>query len=117
MAAAHPDDPFITPDCAPKIHALMRHRAAAEMLVYRSLQALREMQTAAFYRAIHLTPQEEEVIPPTAQLGQKIMILHHLMGVADRRMFYRNFGNNFLTDRFRPEVVSAVRAAGRAHFN
>jgi hypothetical protein len=117
MAAAHPDDPFIRPDCAPKIHALMRHRAAAEMLVYRSLQALREMQTAAFYRAIHLTPQEEEVIPPTAQLGQKIMILHHLMGVADRRMFYRNFGNNFLTDRFRPEVVSAVRAAGRAHFN
>jgi hypothetical protein len=32
-------------------------------------------------------------------------------------MFYRNFGDNFLTDRFRPEVVSAVRAAGRAHFN
>jgi hypothetical protein len=95
----------------------MRHRAAAEMLVYRSLQALREMQTAAFYRAVHLTPEEEEVIPPTAQVGQKIMILHDLMGVTDRRMFYRDFGDNFLTDRFRPEVVSVVRAAGRAPFN
>jgi hypothetical protein len=117
MAATHPDDPFITPDCAPKIHALMRHRAAAEMLVYRSLAALRELQTAAFYRAVHLTPLEEEVIPPTAQLGHKIMILRDLMGVKDRRMFYRDFGHKVLTERFRPEVVSAVRAAGRASFN
>lgn len=116
MAAGQSDDPFIVPDCAPKIHALMRHRAAAEMLVYRSLQALRELQTAAFYRAVHLTPSEEEVIPPTAQLGQKIMLLHSLLGVEDRRKFYRQFGHKALTDRFRPEVVSAVRAAGRALF-
>ena len=117
MAAGQADDPFIRPDCAPKIHALMRHRAAAEMLVYRSLQALRELQTAAFYRAVHLTPEEEEVIPPTAQLGQKIMILHDLMGVEDRRKFYRQFGHGAFTERFRPEVIGAVRAAGRAPFN
>jgi hypothetical protein len=64
-----------------------------------------------------LTPEEEELIPPTAQLGQKIMILRDLMGVEDRRRFYRMFGHGALTERFRPEVVSAVRAAGRAPFH
>ena len=117
MAAGHAADPFVRPECAPKIHALMRHRAAAEMLVYRSLQALREMQTAAFYRAMHLTPEEEEVIPPTAQVGQKIMILSNLKDVVERRSFYLTFGDGALTQRFRPEVVSAVRDTGRAHFN
>lgn len=117
MAAGQADDPFIRPDCAPKIHALMRHRAAAEMLVYRSLQALREMKTAAFYRAMHLTPEEEEVIPPTAQVGQKIMILRDLMDMEERRRFYFTFGDGALTQRFRPEVVSVVRDTGRAHFH
>jgi hypothetical protein len=39
------------------------------------------------------------------------------MGVEDRRKFYRQFGDKALTERFRPEVVSAVRDAGRAAFH
>jgi hypothetical protein len=116
MAAGHADDPFIRPECAPKIHALMRHRATAEMLVYRSLQTLRELQTTALYRAFHLTPEEDEVVPPTVQLGEKILILSNFMHVRERRMFYNDFGHKAITERFRPEVVEAVRNAGRAAF-
>lgn len=88
MIVEHGEDPELVPACEAELRQLVRYRAAAEMLIYRSIKALRDLQTTRLYRAFHLTAEEAEVIPPLVRPGVKMMLAGQMLGHNDRELFY-----------------------------
>ena len=95
----HAEEPLCVPDAAAQIRQLSRYRAAAEMLLYRALGTLRELQTTRLFREFHVTPQEQEVIPPMVNPGTKILCDGQMYGHNDRELFYHLFGADKFTSR------------------
>jgi len=88
MIVKHAEEPEIVPECEAELRYLVRYRAAAEMLIYRSIQALRKLQTTRLYRAFHLTKEEATLIPPLVRPGVKMMLGGEMLGHNDRELLY-----------------------------
>ncbi len=102
------DDPLLQPDTEAAYRQLNRYRAAAEMTVYRAIKTLRELQTARLFRSFHVTKEEQEVIPPLVNPGEKFCCGGEMkLGHNDRELFYCIYGTEPLTSRFPPQDPSA----------
>jgi hypothetical protein len=64
LAAEHAADPLVHPATAAAVRQLTRYRAAAEMQLYRALEALMDLQLLRAGRMAHMTPAEESYIGP-----------------------------------------------------
>ncbi len=91
-------DPLVVPETEPELRALTRYRAAAEMLVYRTLQVLTELQTTALHQAFHVTPDEAEIMPPAVRLKPKICVGLGFNGYRERDRIYHRWGRHNLPD-------------------
>ena len=58
------EDPLVHPEAAAAMRQLTRFRAAAEMQLYRALDAVMDLQLLRSGRMAHLTTKEEEFIGP-----------------------------------------------------
>ena len=104
LIARYDEDIFVHPDTEAEMRQLTRYRAAAEMLVYRSIKTLRELQSLRLFRAFHLTKDESDALPPLVHPGQKIIVGGVLSSVADRKRFYRIHGEDQFSCRFPPAI-------------
>lgn len=102
-------DPLASPAGAARLTVLQRYRANAEMLLYRSAQSLRELQTAALFRVRHLTNEEDEQLPPLVDTGTTIVINDGERGIEDRQILYEIYGFHIYASRFDPEYLDALR--------
>lgn len=100
LVASHDADPFVHPDTDAQLRQLTRYRAAAEMIVYRSIKTLRELQSLRLFREFHLTSEEHAILPPLVNPGQKIIVGGVLRSIADRRRFYKIHGVDQFACRF-----------------
>ncbi len=96
------DAPVVVPETEATLNQLNRYRAAAEMLVYRSIGALREMQTTRLQRRIHLTAAEAEVIPESVRPPAKLVLNGNRFGRNDREIFYTIYKTKPFTGRLVP---------------
>lgn len=97
----HGGDPLIIPQAAAQLNALQRYRAAAEMLILRSIRSLRELQERKLIRTFHLTNEEDPFIPPCA-IAPKVVLMGDVpMRVRDRLLFYETFRFSVFSDRFK----------------
>lgn len=96
------DDPLVCPETEAKLRPLTRYRAAAEMIVYRAIKTLRELQTIRLFRLLHLTKEEEDVIPPMVNPATKIFLAGAFLGHNDRELFYHLYGPEPFTSRLPP---------------
>lgn len=60
----HGVDPLVHPETGAAVRQLTRYRAAAEMQLYRAIDALMDLQLLRVGRMAHLTPTEETYIGP-----------------------------------------------------
>ena len=95
----HEDFPGVVPEAEAELRQLTRYRAAAEMLLYRSIATLRELQSTRLYRHLHLTKEEAELIPDAVRPSRKIMLGSDLLGRNDRAWVYFLYECNTLDDR------------------
>ena len=102
LIADHDQDPFVHPETAGQMAQLNRYRAAAEMIAYRAVKTLRELQTTRLARLFHLTKEEQTVIPPLVNPETKMMLDEEMLGVNDREIFYLIHGAEPFTSRFPP---------------
>ena len=93
------DFPGLVPEAEAELRQLTRYRAAAEMLLYRSIATLRELQSTRLYRYLHLTKEEAEVIPDAVRPSRKLMLGGELLGRNDRAWVYFLYECNTLDDR------------------
>ncbi len=93
------DFPGVVPEAEAELRQLTRYRAAAEMLVYRSIATLRELQSTRLYRRLHLTKEEAERIPDHVRPQQKLMLDGELLSRNDRAMVYNLYGCETLDGR------------------
>ncbi|MFN0106578.1 MAG: hypothetical protein ACKV2U_31350 [Bryobacteraceae bacterium] len=63
LTEQHREDPFVHPETEAPMRQLTRYRAAAEMVVFRAIKTLRELQTLRLFRTLHLTKEEDSVLP------------------------------------------------------
>ncbi|MBI2685448.1 MAG: hypothetical protein HYX27_03955 [Acidobacteria bacterium] len=82
------EDPFVHPDTEASLKPLTRYRAAAEMIAYRAIKTLCDLQTTRLAQMWHLTPEEREVFPPLVHPPLKAMIDDCLYAHNDREIFY-----------------------------
>jgi hypothetical protein len=102
MIKAHDEDPLLVPELTADVRQLTRYRAAAEMVAFRALRLLRELQTARLFRMFHLTPEERKVVPPVAQPGRQFELNGDMLAHNDREIFYHVHGAHHFTGRFNP---------------
>jgi hypothetical protein len=108
MFEEHKEEPFVHPETEAKFRQLNRYRAAAEMIVYRAIKTLRELQSFRLFRNLNVTPEEQEVIPPLVNPGEKFWCGGEMkLGHNDRELFYRVYGPEPLTSRFPPPDTGA----------
>lgn len=100
MIKAHDEDPLLVPEVTADLRQLTRYRAAAEMVAFRALRLLRELQTARLFRMFHLTPEEKQVVPPVANPGRKFELNGDMLAHNDREIFYYVHGAHHFTGRF-----------------
>lgn len=100
MIKAHEEDPLLVPALTADLRQLTRYRAAAEMVAFRALRLLRELQTARLFRMFHLTPEEKQVVPPVANPGRKFELNGDMLAHNDREIFYYVHGAHHFTGRF-----------------
>lgn len=86
------EDPFVHPETEARLRQLNRYRAAAEMVAFRAIRTIRELQTLALFRRLHLTEDEAVVLPPLVNPGRKILLGREMMGVEDRKLYYQITG-------------------------
>ncbi len=112
MIEQYQDDPLLQPETEAAYRQLNRYRAAAEMTVYRAIKTLRELQTTRLFRTFHVTKEEQEVIPPLVNPGEKFWCGGDMkLGHNDRELFYYIYGAEPLTSRFPPQdPASRVQA-------
>ena len=97
------EDPFVHPDTEAKLRQLTRYRAAAEMVAFRAIRTIRELQTLALFRRFHLTPEETAALPPLINTGKQMVLGTEFFGIEDRKLYYRMYGfNQFQTDHAPP---------------
>ncbi len=65
-ARFHGADPLVHPETEAVMRQLSRYRASAEMLLYRAVNTLRDLQTTRLGRALHLAPSEHSAVGPLA---------------------------------------------------
>ena len=102
-------DPLIHPEAAARLATLNRYRAAAEMLLYRGVKELRELQTLRLYRQAHLHSEEREHVPPMVNPGTSIYLAGHKLSFADRHYVYERCGSDPFTDRFSETAIEELR--------
>ena len=107
MIKAHEEDPLLVPAVTADLRQLTRYRAAAEMVAFRALRLLRELQTARLFRMFHLTPEEQQVVPPVANPGRKFELNGDMLAHNDREIFYYVHGAHHFTGRFNPRPPEA----------
>lgn len=92
LGASLPDDPFVVPEAEAELRQLTRYRAAAEMVAYRAIRALRELQNTRLARLFHLTPPEQQVVPPTVHPPVKAQLAGAARSHNDREIWYEIHG-------------------------
>jgi len=108
MIEKYNDDPLLQLETEATYRQLDRYRAAAEMIVYRAVKTLRELQTTRLFREFHVTKDEQEVIPPLVNPGEKFWCGGDMrMAHNDREIFYNIYGSEPLTSRFPPPPPGA----------
>lgn len=110
LFAEYNGDPFSHPEAVARFNALTRYRASAEMLLYRGIKSVRDLQTVRLCRLGHLTSAEREHIPPSVNPGPRIMVDEKPMHMEDRNNFYTCYGLEAFTDRFSEEGLNKLRA-------
>ncbi len=110
LYADHNGDPFSHPEAVARLHALTRYRAAAEMVLYRGVKEVRDLQTLRLCRRAHLTSGEREHIPPSVNPGPRIMVDEKPMHMEDRNNFYTCYGFEAFADRFSEEGLNKLHA-------
>lgn len=65
-ARFHDADPLVHTDTEAAMRQLSRYRASAEMLLYRAVNTLRDLQTTRLGRALHLAASEQSTVGPLA---------------------------------------------------
>ena len=112
----HVQDPFVAGEAAAPMVQLNRYRAAAEMVAYRAVKTMRELQTTRLARLFHLTANEQTVIPPLVKPATKMMLGGAMHGHNDREMFYQIYGTQHFTDRFpwtpNPKLTPSINDQG-----
>jgi len=101
------DDAFIRPETEPQLRQLSRYRASAEMLAYRAVKTLRDLQTTRLYRTFHVTPEEQTVIPPLVRPALKMLVDGERYAHNDREIFYHIYGPEAFTKRFEKPPLTA----------
>jgi hypothetical protein len=102
-------DPLVHPEAAAQLTTLGRYRAAAEMLLYRGVKALRELQTVRLYRQAHLATEEMPHVPPSVIPGTTIFLLGHHLRIADRDFIYQRDGGESFTSRYSDSAIEELR--------
>jgi len=103
MIQQYEDEPLLQPETQATFRQLNRYRGAAEMTVYRAVKTLRDLQTTRLFRQFHVTSEEQEVIPPLVNPGEKFWCGGDMkLGHNDRELFYCIYGPDPLTSRFPP---------------
>jgi hypothetical protein len=111
MFAKYQDEPIVHPDTEAEMRQLNRYRAAAEMIAYRAIRTLRELQTVRLFRQFNVTKEEREVIPLLVNPGEKFQCGGAMeFGHNDRELFYHLYGTKPLTSRFPPKPPPAPMA-------
>lgn len=110
LYADHNGDPFSHPEAVARLHALTRYRAAAEMVLYRGVKEVRDLQTVRLCRQAHLTQAEREHIPPSVNPAPTIMVDEKPMHMHARINFYNCYGFEAFADRFSEEGLNRLRA-------
>jgi hypothetical protein len=100
MIAQYGEDPLLQPETEAQFRQLNRYRAAAEMIVYRAVKTLCELQTKRLFRLFHVTHEEREVIPPLVNPGTKFWCGGAMLAHNDRELFYNIYGAEPFTSRF-----------------
>ena len=101
MIEKYNDDPLLQPETEATYRQLDRYRGAAEMTVYRAVKTLRELQTTRLFREFHVTKDEQDVVPPLVNPGEKFWCGGEMrMAHNDRELFYHIYGPEPLTSRF-----------------
>lgn len=100
----HNEDPFVHPETEAQMTQLTRYRAAAEMVAFRAIRTLRELQTVRLARAFHVTKEEQTVIPPLVNPGTKIMLAGSMHAHNDRELYYDFYGAKRFTSAFPVEA-------------
>lgn len=108
MINKYEEDPLLVPEVAAEVRQLTRYRAAAEMVAFRALRLLRELQTARLFRMFHLTPEEQKVVPPAANPGRQFELNGDMLAHNDREVFYYLHGAHHFTGRFHPPPAEAT---------
>ncbi len=108
ILAKYNDFPGVVPEAEAELRQLTRYRAAAEMLIYRSIAALRELQSTRLYRHLHLTEEEAELIPDPVRPSRRITLGNTLLSRNDRAWVYRLYECNTLDGRL-PALPSRYR--------
>lgn len=101
-------DPLVNPEAAAQLATLGRYRAAAEMLLYRGVKALRELQTVRLYRQAHLASEEMPHVPPSVVPGTTIFLLGHHLRVADRCFVYQRDDGESFTSRYSESAMNEL---------
>lgn len=102
-------DPFVHPETEGQMAQLTRYRAAAEMIAYRAVKTLRELQTVRLQRLFWLTPEENAAIPPLVRTAEKIMLGGELRPLVDREILYRIYGDGDFTRLFQQPPPPATQ--------
>lgn len=102
-------DPLIHPEAASRLATLSRYRAAAEMLLYRGVKELRDLQTVRLYRQAHLADEELPHVPPSVVPGTTIYLLGHHLRIADRCFIYQRDDGESFTSRFSESAMNELR--------
>lgn len=115
LIAQYEEDPFVHPDTQAQLNQLTRYRSAAEMVAFRAIRTIRELQTIRLARAFHLTPEEQAVIPPLCKPATKMLVEGKMYGHNDREIFYDLYGAEYFTGQFHPEQPDPVPESGDDH--
>lgn len=102
-------DPFSRPEAVARINTLRRYRAAAEMLLYRGVKEIRDLQTQALDRLTHFLEFEKELVPPLVKTPKSLILTDLDLRVADRQEYYSRFGAGEFIYSFSEEGMAEIR--------